>query len=268
MKQVALKFMGLMTLSLVLTIACGGGEVLPRTEAVAPAGPPNKFFGTVTIDGAPAPDGTEVTIWVGGKEGPAARVIVSGGRYDINVIQPGGVSYANKKVTFKVGAAAAEQTATWEMGGVEALDLVVGEGTQSTDVDHPPGTFEPQDRPAGLIEIATEGNNLKFDHASLSAKAGTEVTVRFHNSASALQHNWVLVQAGTKDDVATAGTAAGANNSWIPQGDSRIIARMNLVDGGATGEVNFKAPPAGTYQFVCTVPGHNLLMFGDFEVMP
>ena len=30
--------------------------------------------------------------------------------------------------------------------------------------------------------------------------------------------------------------------------------------------VKFTAPSAGTYQFVCTFPGHNFTMFGDFTV--
>ena len=37
----------------------------------------------------------------------------------------------------------------------------------------------------------------------------------------------------------------------------------NLI-GGA----DFIAPPAGPYQFVCTFPGHNFTMFGDFIVTP
>ncbi|MQG65022.1 MAG: azurin, partial [SAR202 cluster bacterium] len=39
-----------------------------------------------------------------------------------------------------------------------------------------------------------------------------------------------------------------------------------LLDPGASGEVTFTAPASGTYQFVCTFPGHNFTMFGDFIV--
>ena len=68
------------------------------------------------------------------------------------------------------------------------------------------------------------------------------------------------------DAVAPAGTAAGPANDWVPPGDSRVIASTRLLDPGTTGEVTFTAPAPGTYQFVCTFPGHNLTMFGNFVV--
>ena len=90
--------------------------------------------------------------------------------------------------------------------------------------------------------------------------------MKFHNSAVSLQHNWVLVQPGTKDAIATAGIEAGEGNSWLPNGDPRVVAYIDLLDGGDTGETHFKAPPAGVYQYVCTLPGHNFTMYGDFVV--
>ena len=68
--------------------------------------------------------------------------------------------------------------------------------------------------------------------------------------------------------MAAAGTTAGPANNWIPPDDNRVIAHTRLLDPGETGEVRFAAPPVGTYQFVCTFPGHNFTMFGEFEVTP
>ena len=82
------------------------------------------------------------------------------------------------------------------------------------------------------------------------------------------QHNWVLVQNGTKDGVATDGTAAGPGAAWVAEGDDRVLAKSGLLDPGTTEEVNFTVPAAGTYQFVCTFPGHNFTMFGDFVATP
>lgn len=119
-----------------------------------------------------------------------------------------------------------------------------------------------------VFEIASAGEKLEFDKVSLTATAGVEVLLKFTNTSGAQQHNWVLVQAGTKDDVATAGTLAGPGDGWIPLGDERIIAHTDLLDGGTSADVSFTAPVAGTYQFVCTFPGHNPTMFGDFVVTP
>ena len=47
-----------------------------------------------------------------------------------------------------------------------------------------------------------------------------------------------------------------------------VLVNTDLLDPGATGEIKFEAPAAGTYQFVCTFPGHGATMFGDFVVTP
>ena len=117
-----------------------------------------------------------------------------------------------------------------------------------------------------VIAISAVGNDLAFDTKSLSVKSGDEVTVNFGNPSTANSHNFVIVQDGTKDDVARDGLAAGADNEWIKPDDDRIIANTVLIGPGGTGDVTFAAPAPGAYQFVCTFPGHNLLMFGDFVV--
>jgi azurin len=116
------------------------------------------------------------------------------------------------------------------------------------------------------LEISVNGDALAFDKSEFSAGAGSEVVLTFSNVSIINQHNWVIVQPGTKDDVAARGTAAGPDNDWVQPDDPDVIANTKLLDAGATGEVTFAAPPAGTYQFVCTFPGHNFTMFGDFEV--
>ena len=120
----------------------------------------------------------------------------------------------------------------------------------------------------GPLQITTEGDALKFNLSQLTVKAGSEVVINFKNASTVNQHNFVVVQAGTKDEVAAAGTAAGPDNAWIPQGDDRVIANSQLLDPGATEDIRFTAPGPGNYQFVCTFPGHNLTMFGEFNVTP
>ena len=108
------------------------------------------------------------------------------------------------------------------------------------------------------LEIGSRGDELYFDKDILTAKAGSEVTVKFINTAGALQHNWVLVPTGTETEIAMAGTTAGADNAWIPD-DSRIIAQSPLVDPGDSASFTFTAPAAGSYIYVCTFPGHNFI---------
>ena len=158
---------------------------------------------------------------------------------------------ATVAATQKVEEKVQDPTATTGVPATKAQDTEAAPSKSSGD--------------AGL-EISVPGDALEFDKSTLSADAGSEVVVVFKNSSSVLQHNWVLVQAGAKDEVAAGGITAGADNQYIPPGDDRIIAHSGLLDAGATEEIRFTAPAAGTYQFVCTFPGHNFVMFGDFEV--
>ena len=120
--------------------------------------------------------------------------------------------------------------------------------------------------PAATLTIGTPGDELKYDTNRLEVKAGQTVTVKYENNSSVFKHNWILVQPGTKDDVAREGIAAGDAEDYVQPGDDRVIATLKLVDPGKTGEITFPAPLAGSYEFVCTFPGHNATKFGDFIV--
>ncbi len=115
------------------------------------------------------------------------------------------------------------------------------------------------------MNVKTVGDNLQFDTDNLTAVTGAEVILAFDNTATTQQHNWVLVENGSKDEIASAGLGAGPGNNWIPE-DARVVASTILLNPGESGQAIFVAPTAGTYQFVCTFPGHSPTMFGTFEV--
>lgn len=120
----------------------------------------------------------------------------------------------------------------------------------------------------GSLHVATDGELLAFTPNELQVKAGEEVTVTFTNKADTNKHTWVLVTPGssTRNDVAAAGIAAGSENGFVKPGDPNVIAKIGLISGGASGKVTFIAPEAGTYQFVCTFPGHDRQMWGKLIV--
>ena len=119
---------------------------------------------------------------------------------------------------------------------------------------------------AVVLEVGVNGEALEFDVDSLSVPAGASVFLSFDNSSIIYQHNWVLVAMGTKDDVGTAAAEAGPDYDWVPPDDPRVLAATGLLDAGVTGSVSFTAPAAGVYEYVCTFPGHNFTMHGEFVV--
>ncbi len=119
------------------------------------------------------------------------------------------------------------------------------------------------------VEIASKGDALEYDKDTLEVPAGSKVTLVMKNNASpgsGVYHNWVLVRPGAVDAVAADGIAAGEANSYLKPNDNRVIAYTALAKEGETVRVTFDAPPRGTYDFVCTFPGHATLMRGKFIV--
>ena len=115
------------------------------------------------------------------------------------------------------------------------------------------------------FEISVNGDALQFDTSSFTVNAGSQVTMTLTNVSTVFQHNWVLALNGTKDPVALRGTSSPTTD-WVQSDDPDVIDHTKLLAPGAAGSVTFTAPPPGTYQFVCTFPGHNITMFGTFEV--
>lgn len=85
------------------------------------SGLPHGLLGTVTINGAPAPDGTRITALIGCQ--PAAEATVADGKYRMVIGEPRGVFYAGKTITFTIGDSAAVQSAAWNRGYLDVLNL-------------------------------------------------------------------------------------------------------------------------------------------------
>jgi len=149
-----------------------------------------------------------------------------------------------------------------------SLAVIDPTATSQAVVDPTATSPAPSDGGSVVLEIGSVNSDiLEFDTSTLTASSGAEVTLTFSNNAVSQQHNWVLVQDGTKDAVATAGMTAPTTN-WVSPDDAHVITNAPLVAAGESAQITFTAPAAGKYQFVCTFPGHSATMFGTFEVIP
>ena len=116
------------------------------------------------------------------------------------------------------------------------------------------------------LSIEAVGDQMKFNKTTFTVPENSDVTLTFVNKSGSLDHNWVLVKSGTGDKVSAEGIAAGAAKNWIVKTDKNIIAFTPLAKPGKTVKVTFKSPKKGTYDFVCTSPGHNMMMKGKLIV--
>ncbi len=121
-----------------------------------------------------------------------------------------------------------------------------------------------------VIEI-TANDQMKFSVATMQAKPGEELKVVLKNVGTlpkeAMGHNWVLLKAGV--DVTAFATAAmtAKDTDYIPpakKGD--VLASIPVLGPKKEAETTFKAPAAGDYTFICSFPGHYMLMKGTLTV--
>lgn len=118
--------------------------------------------------------------------------------------------------------------------------------------------------------MLTGNDQMQFNTKEIKVKAGEKVTVTLKHigkmDKNVMGHNFVLLTQGADlVDFATK-AATSKDNDYIPEGTTDIIAHTKIIGGGETDVIEFDAPAAGTYEFLCSFPGHYGMMKGVFIV--
>lgn len=126
-----------------------------------------------------------------------------------------------------------------------------------------------------VIEITIKpdtANPLAYDTKEFTVKAGAKVKLTFNNVHPTVPqpHNIVIGSAGSKDklmglamQMATA--PDGMAKGFIPEAPE-ILFHTKLLQPNQTETIEFTAPAAGEYPYLCTFPGHAVLMNGVMKV--
>src|SRR5690606_14893025 len=125
---------------------------------------------------------------------------------------------------------------------------------------------------SNVAEIVISGDDMmKFDLSEIKVKAGQKVKLTLRHKGkmdvNVMGHNLVILNQGV-DIAGFANKAAVARDTdYIPAGSEKdILAHTDLIGGGQTTSVEFDAPAVGTYDFICSFPGHYAIMKGKFIV--
>ena len=123
---------------------------------------------------------------------------------------------------------------------------------------------------AAVLEI-TGNDMMRYDKTELRAKAGQKVQLTLHHAGKlakdAMGHNIVILKPGTDIAAFTAKAIEAKANDYFPESEAaNVIAHSKLIGGGESTTIEFTAPAAGTYPFICSFPGHSAFMKGDFIV--
>ena len=145
------------------------------------------------------------------------------------------------------------------------------EAGQTTE--QPAATEAPAaDQAAEAVNVTLEGTDqMTFNIQEIKAKAGQTINVTLKHVGqmpkNQMGHNFVLLKKGT--DIPTFGMdamKAGLEKDYIPNNGADVIAHTKLIGGGETDTISFKAPEPGTYDYICSYPGHFSLMKGKLIV--
>lgn len=108
--------------------------------------------------------------------------------------------------------------------------------------------------------VLKAGDDMRFDKTDFTVKAGEEVTLIFMNSGEmskeAMGHNFVLLKPGSDASAFASDAVSAKATDYIPTDlQSEIIAHTKLLGGKENDQIKFTLEP-GTYDFLCSFPGH------------
>lgn len=117
-----------------------------------------------------------------------------------------------------------------------------------------------------VLEI--EGNDqMQFSTNELKATAGKPITLTLKHVGKipkeAMGHNLVILQEGTDETAFATKASAAKDTDYIPASEkTSIIAHTKLLGGGEQDTIEFTIDKKGTYNFLCSFPGHFAMMKG------
>lgn len=110
---------------------------------------------------------------------------------------------------------------------------------------------------------------LKFDITNITLKAGTKVKLTFKNVDDML-HNFVLTTPGSGNAVGEMALKMGLDGEkyYFVPATPKVLAYTVLLQPGKSDTIYFTVPKTpGTYPFICTYPGHYMVMKGQMKVV-
>lgn len=163
-----------------------------------------------------------------------------------------------KKITLLLATA----TILWSCGGGTSEKTTEQQEQQTEESSSEPGEKE--------FTIKVLGNtmaDMAYDQSLLTVNAGDKVVITLvnENQAEGMYHNIVIVKLGSGQEVATAAIEAGKDKDFVPE-NPNVIAASEMAAPLETVTFEFTAPEKGSYNYICTYPGHFPKMIGKLIV--
>ena len=160
-----------------------------------------------------------------------------------------------------------ERPANVVFGGKELKTLYVTARTGFYSLDMAV-TGAKRDKPF-RITISTIEDKMLYDIKEFNVETGKSVILTFKNKDFP-PHNLLIVKPGKADEVANLAIALGNDGfgkQWRPD-TPLILWGSTMIDYDDETVISFTTPPPGDYPYVCTFPGHAMMMRGVMKVTP
>ena len=121
-----------------------------------------------------------------------------------------------------------------------------------------------------LIKIVLNSyDNMMYDKKTIEVKYGKNIMLTLNHKGKIgkefMGHNFVLQKKGVNVDEFAKKATLAKSNDYIPNSDE-TIAFTKMLGGGESTTISFMAPEAGTYTYICSFPGHYMIMRGELIV--
>lgn len=158
---------------------------------------------------------------------------------------------------------------------VFALNSCGGDKTEDTHDQHAVPTESVE---TVTDETSTTSNNLSIDSNDqmqftkneLRASVGT-ITITLNHVGKmpkeSMGHNLVILKPGTDIPAFAQKAVAAKETNYIPESEKdNVIAATTTLGGGESDTIEFTISEKGTYDFICSFPGHYAMMKGQLIV--
>jgi plastocyanin len=131
-------------------------------------------------------------------------------------------------------------------------------------------TTQPADWTTGADRTIVLGvrPGLKYDVEAITVKAGSKIKLTFNNNDD-MQHNVVITEPGMATLVGEMALKLGIDGerlNFVPT-TPNVVVHTFLLQPGKSDSIYFLAPDKpGEYQYLCTYPGHFMVMRGTLKV--
>lgn len=123
----------------------------------------------------------------------------------------------------------------------------------------------------GVVNVhMITSDRMKFNLRKITVKAGQKIKLTLTHTGKldkrVMGHNVVFLKKGVKTSAFASKAAAAKDNDYIPEGSTDMVANTKMLGGGETTTIEFTAPAAGIYDYICSFPAHYAMMKGKLIV--